>query len=170
MQSAKEVSSCSLVIITPGTYESLVKHIKYSICHQGVTVWGGPSGEVPLHGQQLRQSLLGGQMDVQHDQAQGYSEISKAPIQDLEKALGEAIHRCQSEDRGPLFATDLHWVWTRGGARDLYASGQRKDYYGEHGVCHIFNAAEAHDDRIKNICYGFDGPTIQRTLDSFGHP
>jgi hypothetical protein len=170
VQSATEVASCDVVSIKPGNYTTLVEHVRYSICHQGMTVWTGPNGDVPLHGEALRSSIIAGEQDRWKGQEQGFSEIQKAKVQDLDKALGDAIHRCQTEGQGPNFAQHLIWVWGHEKkAADLYAAGQRKDYFSDKGVCHIFNNTEP-DDNVKNICQAFNGSAIQKILNTFGVP
>src|SRR6266700_1404648 len=170
VQSADEVPSCNLEALHPGTYATLVEHTRYSICHQGMNAWTGSNGDVPLHGEALRSSIIAGQADRWKGQAQGFKEVQEAPVQDLDRALGEAIERCKTEGQGPNFSEHLRWVWgheAKSGA--LYAAGQRKDYFSDQGVCHIFNNTQ-HDDNVRNICAAFSGPEIQRILDSFGQP
>jgi hypothetical protein len=169
VRSAKEVGPCALVI-TRGTYETLVAHIKSSICHQGTTVWTGSEGSTLLRGNALRESLLGGQIDVFKGQAQGRSEIQNAPLSDLYNALGEAVYKCQTEDQGPHFAEHMKWVWDRNRSKTLFDLGDKKDYYSEQGVCHVFSLMQHDHDDYRNICYAFSGPQIQKVLDSFGPP
>jgi hypothetical protein len=148
-----------------GPPPTLRVNIKYCISHQGTGVWAGPDGNTILSGEQLRNSLKGGQTDWSHGQKPSWDQLDKANITDLERLTPEVVREC-AEERN--IAGDIKWVWDHEGKRwEMWAALNRNDY---NAIRSIFSNTQRHDDNLRNRVYCLSGRQLESIIRPWGNP
>lgn len=152
------VASCGPATLKPGTHTTLVEHVKYSVWHQGSTVWVGPNEDQLLRGETLRQSLVGGQGDTLHGSLQGLTEIQHAPTWELEEATLEGIQKCKAEVPAAR-QIQAHFSYSARGQENAWRAAASRNEYP--AIRRGFHDHESNDDNIVNVLTCFSGPEIQ---------
>lgn len=135
----------------------LVNAAKWSIAHQGASVWTGSNGNVLLSGEPLRAALLDKQTNPKTGQF--YSSdgpyIRDAKIVDLESATAQAVAECVGEQVADV-TTGMEYT-CRGD--DGHAGAQPtilslRDHSGWTVIRETFHQMESHRDFANRLsCY-----------------